>query len=123
MLYDDSGEAGSNEKEAKKDLADPLKEAGESMQTYFKNAFNPLEIIKSFASIFGQLEGLASSFNKAMGGGAAYSDQIKQNLIGGKMAAEEYGFSIRDVSDLQKEITKTEQTNFNGFQYIVNYAN
>ena len=112
MLYDDSGEAGSNEKEAKKDLADPLKEAGESMQTYFKNAFNPLEIIKSFASIFGQLEGLASSFNKAMGGGAAYSDQIKQNLIGGKMAAEEYGFSIRDVSDLQKEITKTEQTNF-----------
>ena len=115
MLYNgdnQSGEAGSNEKEAKKDLADPLKEAGESMETYFKNAFNPLEIIKSFASIFGQLEGLASSFNKAMGGGAAYSDQIKQNLIGGKMAAEEYGFSIRDVSDLQKEITKTEQTNF-----------
>ncbi len=108
----EEGTAGSDEKKVKQDLADPLKEARESAADYFKSAFNPAEILTSFASIFSQLEGLATSFNKAMGGGEAYSQQIKQNLIGGKMAAEEYGFTLKDVATLQQGISEKEQTNF-----------
>jgi len=113
MLYDkDSGEAGNEEKKVKQDLADPLKEAGESAKAYFSTAFDPAEILKSFQSILGQLEGIATAFNKAMGGGEVYSQQIKQNLIGGKMAAEEYGFSLKDVATLQQGISEKEKTNF-----------
>jgi hypothetical protein len=108
----EEGTAGSEEKKVKQDLADPLKEARESAADYFKSAFNPAEILTSFASIFSQLEGLATAFNKAMGGGEAYSQQIKQNLIGGKMAAEEYGFTLKDVATLQQGISEKEQTNF-----------
>ena len=114
MLYTnpDSGAAGGAEQERKKELADPLKEAGESFETYIKSAFNPIDIVKSFASIFSQLEGIATAFNKAMGGGDIYSQQIKQNLVGGKMAAEEFGFTLKDISDLREKVTETEKTNF-----------
>lgn len=112
MLYESEGEAGKEERKVKRDLADPLKEAGESAKAYFSTAFDPAQILESFKLIIGQLEGIATSFNKAMGGGEAYSQQIKQNLIGGKMAAEEYGFSLQDVATLQQDISQKERTNF-----------
>ena len=112
MLSSDQGESGQNEKEIKRELADPLKEATDSAKAYFTTAFDPAEILKSFQSILSQLEGIATAFNKAMGGGEVYSQQIKQNLVGGKMAAEEYGFTLKDVATLQQDISQKERTNF-----------
>ena len=48
MLSGNGGESGENEKEIKRELADPLKEATDSAKAYFSTAFDPAEILKSF---------------------------------------------------------------------------
>jgi hypothetical protein len=47
--------------------------------------------MQSFVTIFSQLEGIATSFNKSMGGADIYGDKIKTNMIEAKIEAEKYG--------------------------------
>jgi len=113
--------AGESEKKAKEtNLDDPLKKM-EASFTSFIEQFNLAngKMIGSFATIYSQLEGIATQYNKAMGGMDIYGERTKQNLIEARNAGEDFGFTLKDNVDLQRKVSENEKTNFllQGDQY------
>jgi hypothetical protein len=113
MLYNGDETAGDEEKkEKKRELSDPIKDIENASKTFFETMTSLSSLMKSFVTIFSQLEGIATSFNKSMGGADIYGEKIKENIIQAKIEAEKYGFTIEDVNNTREKITETEKTNF-----------
>lgn len=115
-----NGDGSTNEQESKpREIRDPVKELGTASAEFLNTMTSVSKIMGTFVNIFSQLEGIGSSFNKSMGGADIYSDRIKQNIIEGRLAAEEYGFNVKEVESLQNSISEKEKTNFllRGDQY------
>jgi hypothetical protein len=113
--------AGESEKKAKETtLDDPLKKM-EANFAAFTEQFNLAngKMLNSFTTILSQLEGIATQYNKAMGGSDIYGERTKQNLIEARNAGEDFGFTLKDNVDLQRKISENEKTNFllQGDQY------
>jgi len=88
------------------DVENAIKNVGEQF-----NVFNG-KMISSFANNVSQLEGIASNFNRTMGGLDIYGERTKQNIIEAKFQSEKFGFTLTDVANLTEKITGFEKSNF-----------
>lgn len=117
MLQETGGDEEKRERESQ--ITDPVKSIESALKSFVETNTSVKNLFNSFVTIFSQLEGIATSFNKSMGGADIYGEKVKQNMIEAKMEAEKYGFTLENVNNVREKVTGTERTNFllQGEQY------
>jgi hypothetical protein len=92
-------------------LKDPLSDATTALENLY-TTYNIVNgsMLTSFTNIASQLEGIASNYNKIMGGLDVYGERAKQNIIDAKIQSEKFGFTLTDVANLSEKITGFEKT-------------
>lgn len=112
MMLQEPSAGDAEKREKKRELDDPIKDINKASEEFLSTMTSLSNLMQSFVTIFSQLEGIATSFNKSMGGGDIYGERIKDNIIQAKIEAEKYGFTIEDINNTREKITETEKTNF-----------